>query len=92
MEILLYIFAATVLLGLTAIPIVFYTMIIRQRIEEKRERKEQSRLAREAINRIMADGKVEGPKGPYVPHKRWKAGTPSETRGLKNKARYDEWH
>ena len=53
--------------------------LIRRRVE-RREREQRLRAARE---RILADGKVTGPKGKYVPHRPWKAGigmaTPRET-------------
>ena len=32
-----------------------------------------------AIDNILEDGVVEGPKGDYVPHKRWGAGSGSVT-------------
>ena len=42
-------------------------------LRAKDRRKEENihdKVAR-AVKNITADGKVEGPKGPYVPHKPW---------------------
>ena len=72
------------LIGPVLLLIVFPIYVITRRIidgrAERREREERLRAARE---RILADGKVTGPKGRYVPHRPWKAGigmaTPRET-------------
>jgi hypothetical protein len=50
-----------------------------------REGRARVAKAREAI---LADGKVEGPKGDYVPHKRWETGTPHATKPIKARS-YD---
>jgi hypothetical protein len=50
------------------------------RHDRRREKEKLHHLVEEAREKILADGKVEGPKGPYVPHKKWNVGTPSETR------------
>jgi hypothetical protein len=44
---------------------------------------------RDAIDKITADGKVEGPKGPYVPHKKYSRETDHETSGPKHGGRYN---
>lgn len=68
----------TPILGLTFVLIVICRTIINRsnRAEELRER------ARKAREDILADGIVEGPKGDYVPHKKWDVGigmrTPSD--------------
>ena len=51
---------------------------------DEREERDRKRAIKAAVARITADGKVEGPKGPYVPHRRWNVGlgatTPHETK------------
>ena len=54
-----------------------------RRRKRARDLKERVKKAREGI---LADGKVEGPKGPYVPHKKWNAGTPHATDAPKGNA------
>lgn len=59
------------------------TLFVVKRQGEKEEAKRKQRI-QQAIDKITADGKVEGPKGPYVPHRKWNAGlgaaTPRETK------------
>ena len=54
-------------LGVFLLPIV---MNVKAHREERRERDQTKEKVQDAIDKITADGKVEGPKGPYVPHKR----------------------
>jgi len=49
---------------------------------DRRKKREHSARVQQAIARIKADGVVEGPKGPYVPHRPWsrgRTGTPATT-------------
>ncbi len=55
-----------------AILIPLFPFILRRR--RKRERAELHDKIAKAKSEILADGVVEGPKGPYVPHKRWGVG------------------
>jgi hypothetical protein len=51
-------------------------------INKRRHKRDQVALAtqvKEAIDKILEDGIVEGPKGPYVPHTPWGVGTECET-------------
>jgi len=58
-------------------------MLARRRRD--RDAAEHKNKIKRAVERILADGVVHGPKGPYVPHKRWNAGleikTPRKTKG-----------
>ena len=60
------------------------TLFVVKRQNERDETKRKQGI-RQAIAKITADGVVEGPKGPYVPHQKWNAGTepstPHETKG-----------
>lgn len=55
----------------------------RKRGDEREEKARKTKIAT-AVEQITADDKVEGPKGPYVPHRKWNAGrgvrTPHETK------------
>jgi prepilin-type processing-associated H-X9-DG protein len=51
----------------------FFAMI-RGFLLPRKDRQAGRESARQAREKILADGKVEGPKGPYVPHKSWNAG------------------
>ena len=45
-----------------------------------RDARENKKRIAKAKDRILEDGKIEGPKGPYVPHRKWKdSGTPHFT-------------
>ena len=57
----------------------------KHRSKAHRETRARVRKARDAI---LADGKVEGPKGDYVPHRKWTVGTPHETKPIKARS-YD---
>jgi hypothetical protein len=50
------------------------TLFVVKRHSENEEAKRKKSI-QEAIKKITADGVVEGPKGPYVPHKQWNVGT-----------------
>jgi len=45
------------------------------RRRRKREQKELHKKIEEAKAKILADGKIERPKGPYVPHVPWDCGS-----------------
>ena len=61
-------------------------LIPRRRRREARALHDRVARARE---HILADGKVEGPKGAYIPHQKWKdAGTRHDTAPPKARA-YD---
>lgn len=47
-----------------------WTNIIRDHIQRRRDREAVRQQCRAAREKIMADGKIEGPKGTYKP-KRW---------------------
>jgi hypothetical protein len=57
---------------------------VAKRRSEREETKRKQNIQK-AIEKITADGVVEGPKGPYVPHEQWgsgtEPGTPHETKG-----------
>jgi hypothetical protein len=66
-------------LAVTAAIAIAVTAAFRKR---KREAEEQRRIIDKARENILADGRVDGPPGPYVPHHKWKdAGTPHATDG-----------
>ena len=56
----------TLVLGVFMLPVI---MSIRNTLAERRENKEIKQKVHDAIDKITADGKIEGPKGPYVPRK-----------------------
>lgn len=76
------------------VTLVFITFLIpvissiRSKLAERRERKQFSKKIHDAIEKITADGKVEGPKGPYVPHRRHGALTDHSTSPPKHGGRY----
>lgn len=57
--------------------------VVKRRGEKEEAHRKQS--IQQAIEKITADGVVEGPKGPRVPHRKWNVGTepgtPHETKG-----------
>jgi hypothetical protein len=59
------------------------TLLVVKRRDEKNEIQRKAKIQK-AIHNIVADGVVEGPKGPYVPHEKWAVGTdittPRETK------------
>jgi hypothetical protein len=57
---------------------------IRSKIEEHRERKNFSKKIQDAIDKITADGKIEGPKGQYKPHRKHGALTDHSTSAPKH--------
>lgn len=59
-----------------------------KRRKQDRDAKERHDKIEDAIARITEDGVVEGPKGPYAPHKRWSTGTPHDTKPIKARS-YD---
>ena len=64
-----------VLFALTLLP--FYPLILRCR--RKRAQKKAHEKVAKARAGILEDGVVEGPKGPYVPHKPWNVGGTGKT-------------
>jgi hypothetical protein len=61
---------------------------IRSKLAERRERKQFSKKIQDAIEKITADGKVEGPKGRYKPRRRHGAMTDHSTSPPKHGGRY----
>ena len=60
-------------------------------------RRRETRMTRDSVARarehILAEGKVEGPTGPYVAHKEWKdAGTAHMTNGETKPPRHDGYY
>ena len=43
-----------------------------RRRKQEREERERKRTVEAAIEKITEDGVVEGPRSPYVPHKKWR--------------------
>jgi flagellar biosynthesis/type III secretory pathway M-ring protein FliF/YscJ len=62
---------------------------IRSKIADRRERNEFSKKIQDAIEKITADGKIEGPKGRYVPHRRHGALIDHSTKPPKHGGRYN---
>ena len=60
----------------------------RMRRKQERETTKRQEIIESAIAKITADGVIEGPKGPYVPLKKWNVGTPHATEPLKARS-YD---
>lgn len=60
------------------------TILARAKRNDEREDLARRKRIHDAIDRIAADGKVTGPKGPYVPHRKWNVGlgkrTPHDTK------------
>lgn len=60
------------------------TLLFLAKRRQVRSEAERRAGIREAVEKITADGVVEGPRGPYVAHKPWaagaRAGTPHETK------------
>ena len=79
-----WIIKVAILLPLVAIALIALSLpfiAIRSIFVRRREREASRSRAQQAQEKILADGIVEGPKGPYVKHRRWGARTPSETEG-----------
>jgi len=55
--------------ALWAIPVAGLCVLRKRKLE--REEQERRDKIEAAIDKIEADGVVEGPKGPYVPHRKW---------------------
>lgn len=53
--------------------------VIKDILQKRRAKEDLKERVHDAIEKITADGKVEGPKGPYVRHKPWRVGTPHKT-------------
>jgi hypothetical protein len=79
--------------GLTAL--IFITFMIpvissiRAKRAERRERKQFSKKIQDAIEKITADGKVEGPKGHYKPRRKHGAMTDHSTSSPRHGGRYN---
>jgi len=67
--------AFMILFALVLLP--FYPWILRRR--RKRAQEKAHEEVEKARAEILEDGKVEGPKGPYVPHKPWDVGGTGKT-------------
>jgi cytochrome c biogenesis protein CcdA len=59
--------------------LVVTTMLFFAKRRQEREAAEQSDRIHKAIQNITADGVIEGPKGPYAPHRPWNVGTSART-------------
>jgi len=59
-----------VMATLIGVPSLMVAGVIRGILRRRRERRELSQRIQDAIKKITADGKVEGPKGAYKPM-RW---------------------
>jgi len=55
-----------------AVFLLIFPLILRRR--KRRAQQELHEKVEKAKADITEDGKIEGPKGPYVPHRRWNAG------------------
>lgn len=73
------------LIVMTAAILILPVLAVRSFISRKRDRNERIREMQKTEQSLLAHGPMKGPKGPYVPHKKWGAGTPHETapRGAK---------
>ena len=60
--------AATVLAGFAIVVVMLLPFMLRRR--RRREQRELHDKIKKAKADILEDGVVEGPKGPYVPHRR----------------------
>ena len=82
------------ILGYSLLAIIFAVFLlpavlnIKANRERRREQNQMKDRVREAIDKITADGKVEGPKGPYVPRKRRGPMTDSSTSPPKHSGYY----
>jgi uncharacterized protein YidB (DUF937 family) len=61
---------------------------MKTKLDERRERKEFSNKIHAAIDKITADGKVEGPKGKYKPHRKHGSLTDHSTSPPRHNGRY----
>ena len=59
--------------ALAAAPVILILAVTLEAVRRRRAHRAGPQAARDARDKIMADGKVEGPKGPYVPHEKWEA-------------------
>lgn len=59
-----------VIAGLFGVPLLMITGIIRSSLRKRHDAEENKQKIHDAMKKIMADGKVEGPKGKFV-WKRW---------------------
>ena len=82
-------------LGYGLILLVFATFMlpvissIRSKLAERRERKNFSKKIHDAIEKITADGRVEVPKGRYVPHRKHGSMTDHSTSPPRHSGRYN---
>ena len=87
----LYMHGVMLLCGFGFALIMSMTLVLVKRQQEA-ERLERSEKIHKAMDDILADGVVEGPKGPRVPHKQWNVGTeartPHETKGRSGNGPY----
>ena len=75
---------APTLLGGIVFALIVTVLLLLARRERDKSEAERKRKIQQARESILADGVVEGPKGPYVRHKPWNIGydtrTPRETK------------
>ena len=66
---------------LVVVPMIAVLVLLRLRLKRKKEKRKLHEQVERAKADILADGIVEGPKGEYVPHRRWRAGLARSERG-----------
>ena len=83
-------FLALLIAGSFCLPLI---ASISNNIKDKKDQKEFKKKMQDAVKKITADGKVEGPKAPYVPHKQQTSLTDHSTSAPKNSGYYNHpWH
>ena len=75
----------------TSVGLPFYA-VMHTRRQAKRDKLEQQQKMKDAVEKITADGKVEGPKGPYVPHKQHGHRTDNSTAPASHSGYTHPWH
>ncbi len=78
-------FLALLILGTFLLPLI---SAIRNNRQDKLDQKEFKKKMQEAVKKITTDGKVECPKGPYVPHKQQTSLTDHSTSAPKSSGYY----
>ena len=88
MNIIKYIVAYGMLALVFAVFLIPLIASIKSKIEERREREGVSKKVHDAIEKITADGKIEGHKGNYVPHHKYGTMTDRSTSPPKHNGIY----
>lgn len=73
--------ASVWILGIMIVSAILFALVLPS-IHRKRKKREQAELhekIQEAATKILKDGKIEGPKGPYVQQIPWDVGTQTGT-------------